>query len=150
MNEELKFDFGRFKYNKITINSAPLIKGRFTLNIIPQFPREFRKTFWFYDLEFKLKADDIISLGPYYPSTAFNSDSIFRSNLIYPAFSDIALSSKSGPLHKDVITDFIRTSRIQQLRIISNFYAHYLKTLIGSLNYDELVPVPAKPKYSFN
>ncbi|MHA1275197.1 MAG: ComF family protein, partial [Promethearchaeota archaeon] len=67
-----------------------------------------------------------------------------------PAFSDIVFNSKSGPLHKKAISNYIIVSRIQQLRIISNFYVNYLKNVIGSLNYSEIIPVPAKSKYSFN
>ena len=79
----------------------------------------------------------------------FNIDLIFTPNLKYPAFSDIILNSKSGPLHR-VQNDYIKESRKEQLRIISNFYANYLKNIIGTLNYDEIIPVPAKSQYSFN
>jgi len=70
--------------------------------------------------------------------------------LRYPAFSDIIFNSKSGPLHKKAVSSYIIKSRKQQLKIISNFYAHYLKNVIGSLNYNEIIPIPAKSKYSFN
>ena len=59
------------------------------------------------------------------------------------------LYSKSGKLHK-APSDYIIESRKQQLRIISNFYANYLKNVIGSLNYNEIIPVPAKLEYSSN
>ncbi len=71
-------------------------------------------------------------------------------NLRYPAFSDIVFNSKSGPLHKKAVSNYIIKSRKQQLRIISKFYANYLKNLIGSLNYSEIIPIPAKLEYSFN
>lgn len=70
-------------------------------------------------------------------------------NFRYPAFSDIVFNSKSGPLNRAPST-YIRTSRKQQLKIISNFYANYLKNIIGSLNYSEIIPIPAKLEYSFN
>jgi len=88
-------------------------------------------------------------LGAYYPQRNFDNDSKNAPNLKYPALSNIVFYSKSGPLHREPKI-FIRTSREQQLRIISNFYANYLKSIIGSLNYDEIIPVPAKLEYSFN
>lgn len=64
---QINFNFGIFEYNEITINSIPLIKGKFSLNMVPNFTREFERPFLFYDLAKNLKNDDVISLGPYYP-----------------------------------------------------------------------------------
>lgn len=150
MLKRISFNYGSFKYKEIKINSNFLIKGKFSLNINPNFPEEFRRPFWFYNLGKLLKRDNIISLGPYYPRGEFNKDQIFVEDLNYPAFSDIVFNSKSGPLHKEKLKDYIKESRLEQLKIISNFYAYYLKELIGTLNYNEIVPVPAKPMYSFN
>jgi hypothetical protein len=147
--KQINFTFGIFKYNEITINPISLIKGRFFLNFDPISPNEFKKPFWFYDLTKRLKIDDVISLGAYYPQWCFNNDSKNDPNLTYPVFSEIILNSKSSKLYI-APSDFIRESRIQQLRIISNFYANYLRNLVESLNYDEIIPVPAKLKYSFN
>lgn len=149
MTKQIKFDFGIFEYREITLNSIPIIKGRFSLNINPNFPKEFKKHFWFYDLTKRLKIDEVISLGPYYPQRNFKSDLGGIPNLKYPAFSDILFNSKSGPLHR-IRKNFIIESRKQQLKIISNFYANYLKNIIGSLNYDEIIHVPAKLEYSYN
>ncbi len=88
-------------------------------------------------------------MGAYYPQGTYDNDSRDAPNLKYPAFSNIVFYSKSGPLHR-APSSFIRTSRKQQLKIISNFYANYLKIIIGSLNYDEIIPVPAKLEYSYN
>ncbi len=66
----------------------------------------------------------LISLGPYYPWRNFKEIKKEKPNLVYPALSDILLDSKS--------------------------YAHYLKAVNFPLNYDKLIPVPAKPMYSFN
>ncbi|MGQ4872842.1 MAG: ComF family protein [Promethearchaeia archaeon] len=79
-------------------------------------------------------------------------DSKLIENLVYPAFSDIIFSSKSGPLHRiqGNQKEFIIKSRLEQLKIISNFYAYYLKKVIDLLNYDEIIPVPAKLIYTFN
>ncbi|MGQ4872843.1 MAG: hypothetical protein ACP6IY_02090 [Promethearchaeia archaeon] len=63
----INFDFGIFQYNKIKLKSIPIIKGKFFLNKEPSFSKEFNRIFWFYDLEERLKIDDVISLGPYYP-----------------------------------------------------------------------------------
>jgi len=147
--KQFNFNFGKFEYNEIQFNSIPIIKGKFLLTINPKFPDEFKRPFWFYNLEKKLKIDDIISLGPYYPKNSFNDDLILIPTLKYPAFSDITFSSKSGPLYR-APSRFIRESRKEQLRIISNFYANYLKNIIETLNYNEIIPVPAKPEYSFN
>ncbi|MBD3230247.1 MAG: hypothetical protein GF329_18860 [Candidatus Lokiarchaeota archaeon] len=150
MVKYIHFKYGSFKYEEIKINSNFLIKGRFSLRKSPKFPKEFSKPFWFYDLGKRLKRDNIISLGPYYPQSVFNINQIFIENLKYPVFSNIVFNSKSGPLHKEQVNDYIKESRLEQLKIISNFYAHYLKEIIGSLEYSEIVPVPAKPMYSFN
>lgn len=149
MTKQIKLDFGIFEYSEITLNSIPLIKGRFSLNFTPNYPSEFRRPFWFYDLTKRLKIDEVISLGAYYPRWKFDDDSIHSPNLIYPAFSNIVFNSKSGPLYR-APSKYIVESRKEQLRIISNFYANYLKNVIGSLNYNEIIPVPAKKEYSYN
>lgn len=149
MTKQIKFDFGIFEYREITLNSIPLFKGRFSLNINPNFSKEFKRPFWFYDLTKRLKIDEVISLGAYYPQRNFNSDLESTPDLRYPAFSDILFNSKSGPLHR-ISNDYIIESRKQQLKIISNFYANYLKNVIGSLIYNEIIPVPAKLEYSYN
>ena len=51
----------------LVLKDISLIKGRFSLNITPNFPDEFRRPFWFYDLTKSLKVNDVISLGAYYP-----------------------------------------------------------------------------------
>ena len=91
----------------------------------------------------------LISLGPYYPWKNFKEIQKKKPNLVYPAFSDILLGSKSGRLH-NVPSNFIVKARRQQLRILSNFCANYLKAANIPLNYDRIIPVPAKPMYSFN
>ncbi len=145
------FEFGEFNFDRITVNSVSLIKGKFDLSITPRFPREFDKNFWFYNLEFKQinNENNLISLGPYYPKLKFKEDKLRYFNLTYPPFSDIILSSKSGPIIRAPYS-FIKEARKEQLKILSNFYASYLKILNIPLNYDKIIPVPAKPKYSFN
>jgi len=39
---------------------------------------------------------------------------------------------------------------MEQLKILSNFYAVYIQTIGLPINYDRIIPVPAKPSYSFN
>lgn len=39
---------------------------------------------------------------------------------------------------------------MEQLQILSNFYAVYIQTIGLPINYDRIIPVPAKPSYSFN
>jgi len=148
---KILFEFGEFNFERITRNNIPLIKGKFNLSINPQFKREFNKTFWFYDLE-SIQIDNenaLISLGPYYPRWKFKDDRNENPNLVYPSFSDILFNSKSGPLDRTPSSSIIE-ARKEQLKIMSNFYANYLKTLNIPLNYDIIIPVPAKQEYSFN
>jgi len=149
MIRHINFEYGIFKHEEIALNSVPLIKGKFYLYIHPDFPKEFERTFWFYNLSKRLKIDDVISLGPYFPMHIYYDNLAIMPDLKYPAFSDIILNSKSGPLHR-AQNDYIRNSRKEQLKIISNFYAYYLKEAVESLDYDEIIPVPAKSMYSFN
>ena len=88
-------------------------------------------------------------MGAYYPWGTFKIDKESNSNLMYPVFSDIVFNSKSGLLHK-VPKEYIKKARIQELGLISNFYTQYLKSIIGSLNYNEIIPVPAKSEYPYN
>lgn len=92
---------------------------------------------------------NIISLGPYYPWNDFKTDKNRIANLKYPVFSDILLNSKTGKLY-NVTSDFIIKARKEQLRILSNFYANYLKMNNFSFNQNKIIPVPSKPKYTFN
>jgi len=145
------FEFGEFNYEKVNQYSISLIKGKFNLSIKPLFTKEFEKTFWFYDLEDEqsLHINDeksLISFGPYYPLNEINEEDRYS---IQPALSNIILNSKSGPLYR-APNDFIVNSRKQQLEIISNFCASYLNKMNFSLNNDIIIPVPAKPMYSFN
>ncbi len=88
-------------------------------------------------------------MGAYYPWSSFKNDKQSNSNLRYPVFSDIVLNSKSGLLHRTP-KEYIKKARIQELGLISNFYSQYLKSIIEFLNYDEIIPVPAKSEYSYN
>lgn len=51
-------------------------------------------------------------------------------------------SSKIYPFNQSRIEDYIR--------ILANFYAHYLQVANFDLSYDLILPVPAKPRYSIN
>jgi len=148
---EILFEFGEFSFERITKNNVPLIKGKFNLSVTPRFNYEFGEFFWFYDLNTKQidSENALLSLGPYYPWWVFENDKIIYPNLAYPAFSDILLNSKSGKLHRAPSSTIIG-ARKEQLKILSNFFANYLKTIKIPLNYDKIIPVPAKPEYSFN
>lgn len=154
---KIKFDYGLFNFNRITLNSISLLKGKFKLNIDVRFKNDIQRIFWFYELEsisiINSKKDkilpDLISLGPYYPWNEFTADKDLSTHLKYPVFSDILLNSKTGKLY-NISNSFIIEARKEQLRLLSNFFANYLKANGFTLNHDKIIPVPAKPKYSFN
>lgn len=90
-----------------------------------------------------------MSLGPYFPWGIYEKSRKINSNLKYPVFSNILLNSKTGKL-LHIQNEFIVEARKEQLKIISNFYANYLKAENLLLKCNKIIPVPAKPTYSFN
>ncbi|KKK43523.1 hypothetical protein LCGC14_1324670 [marine sediment metagenome] len=147
---EINFEYGRFKFKRKNIQGTAIIKGKFNLSISPTFSKAFEKYFWLYDLESEVVGNTQISLGPYYPIWKWKEDKNKIHDFFYPAFSDILLDSKSGKLLKPHITDETKKARIQQLQILSNFFATYIQKIGLPIYYDRIIPVPAKPSYSFN
>jgi len=154
---KIEFDYGVFNFKRIIINSISLIKGKFNLNFDAKFKNNFKRSFWFYELESSSNSKsekvnilpNLVSLGPYFPWGDYVKSKKFNSNLRYPIFSDILLNSKTGKLYK-LQNEFIAGARKEQLKIISNFYANYLKAKNLWPKCNRIIPVPAKPIYSFN
>lgn len=154
---KIEFDYGVFNFKKIIVKSISLIKGKFNLNFDALFKNDFKRSFWFYELESSSNSKsekvntlpNLVSLGPYFPWSDYAKKRRFNSDLRYPVFSEILLNSKTGKLYK-LQDEFIVEARKEQLKIISNFYANYLKVENFQVKYDKIIPVPAKPMYSFN
>ncbi|WP_457558759.1 hypothetical protein [Candidatus Harpocratesius sp.] len=171
--KSIQFDYGVFNYkrkiykfsNNESSSEIPIIEGSFYLSNKPSFYRDFKQCFRFYDLKSiesfpwtnsSQSYRKLISLGPYYPWNCFNIDRLYYGNITFPILSDIIFSSKSGPLdelkNKNLTQSkqsFIRNGRLEQLRILTNFFYYYLSKYY-SIEADFIVPVPSKPKYSFN
>lgn len=154
---KIEFDYGVFNFKRIIINSISLIKGKFNLNFDAKFKNDFKRSFWFYELESSSNSKsekvkilpNLGSLGPYFPWSDYKKRGEFNSKLKFPIFSDILLNSKTGKL-AGIQSAFIVEARKEQLKIISNFYANYLMGKKFCSNCNKIIPVPAKPKYSSN
>jgi len=167
---EIKFEFGTFNYKteEFQIPSGVILISRGTFSLIskPIMQRDFLKEFSFYNVDSKLlnntnikkgfNLNEIYSLGPYYPKHVFEEDKEFLPALQYPIFSEVLFNSKTGPLQKlsecnidDRKKEFIKLGRIEELKIISNFFGTILAKSIGN-SYDLIIPTPAKPEYNFN
>jgi len=159
----INFDYGNFDYEVLNLgsDSKPIIKGKFNLNITP-IKNDFHRFFWFYDHskinkykwfrgEENRKYEKLLCLGPYF--SFWIQDAI---NTISPVYTEIILYSKTRKILEVNETNwsdsykYERTEgRKQQLKIHSNFYAHYL--ISNSFYFHgTFVPVPARPSYSFN
>lgn len=171
--KSIPFDYGVFNYKRkvyqIPNNEAlieiPIIEGKFSLTNKPSFYRDFEQYFKFYDLKSieslpwtnsSQMYQKLICLGPYYSWNCFEIDRLCYGNISFPILSDIIFNSKSGPLHelenKNLAQSnqlFIKDGRLEQLKILSNFFYNYLSNYY-SLEADVIIPVPSKPKYSFN
>jgi len=170
MSQTIKFEYGSLNYEQMDViiskTKITLTKGKFRLDFPPSFVSDFAKEFIFYDissiqnrvdsLEPNLKINSFYCLAPYYPRHEYDEIIPIIGAFEYPIVSDILFNSKSGPLHKmmskgleDRKKDFILQARLQELDILSSFYATILVNNQMSVG-DIIIPIPAKPKYTFN
>jgi hypothetical protein len=163
--KRISFDYGNFEYTNETFNDGfdrrPIIKGKFNLNLIP-IKKDFQSYFWFYDhskidLYKWIKGKEnrnykkLYCLGPYF--SFWVQDAL---QTVSPVYTDIILNSKTRKILEVMETNwstsykYERTEgRKQQLKILSNFYANYLKSVSIELQ-GTFIPVPSRPSYSFN
>ncbi|MCF2139224.1 MAG: hypothetical protein K9W44_04140 [Candidatus Lokiarchaeota archaeon] len=156
-NNSIKFDYGKFQFQPI--NSAtnlnfirPIAIGRFFLDNKPQL-EDLNKEIYVYNLlqnnylDFiqENEFDQIYCLGPYYPYKKWKSNNKKKSD--WPNFSSILLNTKTKKMIDNSWHN--RNGRIEQLRILSNFFGHFIKKANISL-HGTIISVPAKPSYPFN
>ncbi len=79
-------------------------------------------------------------LGPYLPWYVCHDN-----GMNFPRFSSLILNSKSSK-----VRPFNQSLIEEKVQILANFFAHYLLLANFDLNYDLILPVPAKPRYAIN